>query len=223
VTIRDSKLTDLQNRLLKILAATDPPWTLVGGGALAAVHLRHRTTRDLDLFWRGLIELGELPVDVERQLREAALSVEPIQRSATFVRLRVADHQDTVILDLVADPSAEIEPDGISLIDGVEIRVAGKHAILVSKLCALLSRSELRDLIDVRALLDAGGDLDQALRDAPAVDGGFSPLTLAWVLESLEPERLAEAAGVVREEAVALIAFRSGLVKRLLGLTKPAE
>jgi hypothetical protein len=27
-------------------------WTLSGGGALAGVHTQHRTTRDLDLFYR---------------------------------------------------------------------------------------------------------------------------------------------------------------------------
>ena len=108
---KDSRLTELQLRLLEILADMEPPWTLVGGGALAAVHLKHRPTRDLDLFWRDRSVLGELPVDAQRRLREAALSVEPIQRSATFVRLKVADDRDAVVLDLVADPSEAIEPD----------------------------------------------------------------------------------------------------------------
>jgi len=45
-----------------------------------------------------------------------------------------------------------------------------------SSASTLLERSEIRDLADVKALLDAGGDLDAALRDAPTKDAGFSPV-----------------------------------------------
>ena len=51
-----SRLTPLQERVLGLLAAIRPRWTL-GGGALAGVHLGHRTTRDLDLFFHGLSQL----------------------------------------------------------------------------------------------------------------------------------------------------------------------
>lgn len=47
-----ASLTPLQERVLRALAALRPPWTLTGGAALTAVHLGHRGTRDLDLFWR---------------------------------------------------------------------------------------------------------------------------------------------------------------------------
>jgi len=38
--------------------------------------------------------------------------------------------------------------------------------------CALVARSEIRDLVDLRALLDAGCDLEQALADAAIKDRG---------------------------------------------------
>jgi hypothetical protein len=47
----NSRLTPLQQKILVCPAQMDPPWTLVGGAALAGFHLHHRTTRDLDLFW----------------------------------------------------------------------------------------------------------------------------------------------------------------------------
>jgi hypothetical protein len=67
--------------------------------------------------------------------------------------------------------------------------------ILANKLTALLSRWAVRDLVDVRALLDAGGDLSRGLEDAARKDSGFSPPTLAWVLSTqpatgLDPELL---------------------------------
>jgi hypothetical protein len=74
------------------------------------------------------------------------------------------------------------------------------HEILVTKLCALLGRSELRDLEDVRALLDAEGDLARALADAPRKEAGFSPVTLAWVLEQLPVAAMGRALGRTADE-----------------------
>ena len=96
------------------------------------------------------------------------------------------------------------------------IAVDTKHKILVNKLCALLHRSELRDLMDIAALVAAGGDLARALRDAPRKDGGFSALTLGW---SLSNWRVAEAAGAagLEDRADELEAFRQRLLRIAAG------
>lgn len=216
-------LTPLQQRLLELLAPIEPAWTLVGGGALVGYHLGHRSTRDLDLFWRGLDELGPLAAEIERRLRGASLDVAALQRAPTFVRLRVSDEDEVIVLDLAIDTGPELAPDELVPAGGAQIRVASRRAILVNKLCALLGRQELRDLIDVKALLERGESLEQALRDAPTVDGGFSPLTLAWVLRGLDPSRLAAAAGLAPELVDDLTEFRDELVERLLALARPEE
>ncbi len=95
------------------------------------------------------------------------------------------------------------------------------HEILVAKLCALLSRSELRDLEDVRALLDSGGDLVRALADAPRKDAGFSPVTLAWVLEQLPIAAMSRALARTADECRALEGFRGRLVGVILAAAKP--
>ncbi len=93
-----------------------------------------------------------------------------------------------------------------------------RHEVLVNKLCALLSRSEVRDLRDVEALLAAGEDLTRALGDAPRKDGGFSPLTLAWILETFELPVLAARAGLSPAETDALDRFRADLARRIARL-----
>lgn len=95
------------------------------------------------------------------------------------------------------------------------------HELLVNKLCALLSRSELRDLDDVRALLAAGGDLARAVTDAPKKDLGFSPLTLAWALRSFDVQRLANAAAWEEAKVAALASFRDELIERLVAGSLP--
>ncbi len=92
------------------------------------------------------------------------------------------------------------------------------HQILVNELCALLGRSELRDLQDVEALLASGSDLARALEDAPGQDGGFSPLTLAWSLRQFPIPKLAKAVGWTDDAAAALARFRDELVDRVLRL-----
>ena len=62
------KLTALQWKILEALATIEPAFTLTGGAALAGVHLGHRTTRDLDLFWRQRDQLGDLVEKVRARL-----------------------------------------------------------------------------------------------------------------------------------------------------------
>jgi len=216
-----SRLTDLQRLILKRLSGIHPPWTLVGGAALAEFHLGRRTTRDLDLFWRGRERLGDLARKVETELENAGLGIRAIQSDPAFCRFKVEGQDEVVVLDLVAESAAAILEAEVRDLDGSPIRVAGTREILASKLCALMNRSEPRDLADVEGLLETGGDLETAAADAAEIDTGFSPLILAWVLEKMDVARLAEPAGLDPEEAGLLDRFRESLVARLLGLAGP--
>jgi len=107
------------------------------------------------------------------------------------------------------------------VVEGARILVDTRHEILTSKLCTLLERSELRDLLDVRVLLEGGGDLERALSDAPSQDAGFSPLTLAWVLGQLPITRLSEASGWPKDESTELERFRDEFVQKITSLAAP--
>jgi len=102
------------------------------------------------------------------------------------------------------EPPSEARP-------GVFVDTA--RELLSQKLCALLSRTELRDLEDIGALLDAGGDLARGMADAATRDGGFSPPTLAWLLQAFPLQR-AEEEGRARSR---LIAIRDRLLDALKG------
>ncbi len=215
------RLTALQWHILEILSDLQPPWTLTGGGALAGFHLKHRTTKDLDLFWHGHSRLGDLPDKVRNRLIEASLKVTVLQSAPAFFQLRASDGKEVCIVDLVAE---SISPTEIPLrmrVGDISIAVDTPYEILVNKLCALLGRAEVRDLIDVRSLIQAGADLNQALRDAPRKDAGFSPLTLAWVLRDLRPTKLAQASGLGEAEAADLEAFKERLISDLLEAGAP--
>lgn len=215
------KLSPLQWRVLEILQGVEPSWTLTGGAALVGVHLKHRVTRDLDLFWHELDQLGTLPAEIRSRLAGKSLEVNQIQTAPTFARLRVSDGSEVCIVDLVADPVPPVELPNTVQIGSVSISVDSPHEILVNKLCALLGRSELRDLEDVKALMENGFSLERALADAPRKDGGFSPLTLAWTLRGLQIVSLARAVGWTSEKAEALGRFKESLIERLLEVSAP--
>lgn len=215
MTTPSDTLDELQRRALALLAHVQPRWVLVGGAALAGLYFHHRTTRDLDLFWRDRSHLGELAAECSRLLRDGGLQVATLQTGGAFHRLRVGDGNAVIVVDLVAEPTPSLDAPAERMVGGASVQVASLHDLLVDKLCALLGRAEIRDLVDVRALLAAGGDLDRALRDAPRRDAGFSALTLAWVLRGLPVTNLAHSADLPTAQAEELARFRSDLVVRL--------
>ena len=218
-----AELTPLQTRVLESLSGIEPRFVLTGGAALVAVHLKHRTTRDLDLFWRDRSLLGTLVTAVRARLESLGLEVTDLEASPSFHRLRAFDGTEACVIDLVADPAPTLEEPERATIGRVTILIDTPREILANKLCTLLSRSELRDLQDVKALLEAGGDWDRALRDAPEKDGGFSPLTLAWVLRALDERALAEAAGWSALETRGLSELKAELVDRLVSASEPSR
>lgn len=199
--------------MLLTLADVEPPWTLTGGGALVGFHLGHRTTRDLDLFWHGRTSIADVRREASARLLAAGFDVTELRTLDTFTTLQVSDGADTVIVDLVADPVDCVEPARRMPFRGVQILVDTPHEVLVNKLCALMHRSELRDLVDIEALLAHGGDLDRALSDAPSKDGGFSALTLGWVLSGWNVAEIARDAGL-GDRAEELERFRDDLLRR---------
>lgn len=216
------KLSALQEKVLITLASIEPPWTLSGGGALAGFHTAHRETRDLDLFWQQQQELGDVVVIVRSQLERAALNPEVLQTQPAFSRLRVHEGEAVLTLDLVADPVPLAEaPQSVTLGEATFL-VDTPHQILVNKLCAVLGRSELRDLEDIDVLLRAGADLKRALLDCPRQDAGFSPLSLSFCLRNFPIARLATASGWSEERAQNLERFKDEFIVLLMSLTKPA-
>jgi hypothetical protein len=218
--VPSDKLSALQWRILRVLSPLEPAWTLSGGGALVGFYLKHRETKDLDLFWHGRNELGDLPRKGRDLLRAEGLEVSDLQTARSFHQFRVSLGVESCIVDLVADPSEVLETPRVFDI-GAPIQVDTPHEILVNKLCALLGRAELRDLIDLRDLLAQGGNLDRALRDAPRKDGGFSPLTLAWVLKETGPEPAARALGCNEAQIRDVSEFHSRLIEKLIAAGTP--
>lgn len=177
-----SALNKLQTEFLREFFSREHHFYLTGGAALVGFYLGHRKTGDLDLFTlENEIENGfAIARDVARSLDA---TVESIQTSPDFRRLLVRRETEAVVVDLVREYVFQLEPVKRE-IGG--IRIDSPEEILANKLCALLSRTEIRDLVDAQALEKAGFNLKDALRAAAKKDTGLSPAQLAWVLNQMD-------------------------------------
>lgn len=207
-----SLLTALQEAVL--VALKDVPDSFVTGGTVLARRLLHRRSLDVDLF-----VLNAEAVDIaERTLRtcvqEAGWTLEEMRRYPGFRRFRVFDGADQTMVDIVHEPVVQLVALADKPVkDGV--RTDSWEDLVANKLCAVLGRSDVKDLVDLYFMAEGGTDVLSHLNGARRKDGGMEPATLAYVLEQMSTDP--SALSLVRHvDAGALAAFRNSLVKRLL-------
>lgn len=210
-----STLDPLQQELLHAFFDEEERFFLTGGGALAGFHLGHRKTRDLDLFTvEDILEEGISTL--RRTAGDLGATLETLRTAPDFHRFLVRRGSESVVVDLVLERTPQ-------LADKVrfgKIRVDPPEEILANKLCTLLSRAELRDLVDVRALERAGYQVEDALEPASRKDAGLTPGQLAWVLSEIEIGADAQPPGVTVAE---LRAYLDDLVRRLTSHAFPSD
>lgn len=208
-------LGPLQRELLEAFGRRENRFFLTGGAALAGFHLGHRQTEDLDLF--SVEDALESGVEaLGNAASELGASLEPLRTSPSHLRFLARRGAESVVVDLVRDRSPQLVP--VKPLHG-SIRVDPPEEIFANKLCTLLSRAELRDLVDVRALERSGLSLEDALRGAQRKDLGLTPGQLAWVLSEIEIGPDAEPPGGV--SAQDLRSYAEDLVSRLARLSMP--
>jgi len=210
-------LSPLQRELLEAFFTLDPRgFFLTGGSALAGFYLGHRTSKDLDLFAPPPADLDLAQWALEGAARSLGCVVETQVRYPDFRRLLVSRVQDTTLVDLVVDRAPQIDRNKVRF--GVVV-VDSEREIAANKLCALVGRCEVRDLVDLKALLEHGIVLDRALEDAAMKDRGVNAATLAWLLNDVSIGHDAVIPG--GGSATELEAWRVGLVVELRRLAHP--
>ena len=210
-----SRLDRLQRDLLDAFFRRETRFFLTGGAALAGFHLGHRTTQDLDLFATEAV-LDEGAAALAAAARELGAEIEGLRTAPDFRRSLVRRGSESVVVDLVHERVPQVRP--VKLNVGA-VRIDPLEEIFANKLCALLSRAEIRDLVDLRALEQAGCRLDEGLSAGAQKDGGLTPSQLAWVLSQVVVPTSEDLPGQV--DAAELAAYLDDLVKRLVRLGHP--
>ncbi|MFY9345220.1 MAG: nucleotidyl transferase AbiEii/AbiGii toxin family protein [Planctomycetota bacterium] len=208
-------LSTLQADLLRAFFAQERRFVLTGGGALVGFHLRHRTSEDLDLFAKPPVSLDDGYHALAAAASGLGATIEVQRRYPEFQRVIVRRNQESAVVDLVIDRAPDVDQP-VDVEHG--IRLHSLREIAANKVCALLGRAEIRDLIDLRAILMTGADLRGVLADAERKDRGVSAATLAWLLDGVRIPDSAQLPGVAAAE---LDAFRIDLVRQLRRIGVP--
>ncbi len=173
-----SRLTPLQACLLEEFFAMEDRFFLTGGAALAGFYFGHRATEDLDLFGPPGLDLGEAVRVLDSIGVRCGAIMTSLQSYPDFRRLLAVRGEERCVIDLVIDRTNALVPE--KQVIGT-VRIDSMRDIAANKICTLLGRAEIKDLVDLRSLLGAGVELHQALADAATKDAGVDPATLAWV------------------------------------------
>jgi hypothetical protein len=213
---------ELHARLIRVGldALADHGFALAGGYAIRAHHILDRLSDDVDLF-TSLDRRAEMPAaeaHVAQAYQEAGYVVEHVDRSETYVRLHVTDPPTgrTSKVELVAE-TLDHQP-----VPSEFGPVLHRDDVAAGKMEALFSRAELRDFIDVDALIKAGYTRDQLLRFAERRDAGFDRRVFADMIGSVarfRNDRFA-AYGITPEAADAI---RQRFAEWRQELRRPAE
>ncbi len=216
-SFRDA-LTTVQREILDALKDA-PPFYLTGGAALASSYLGHRQSLDLDLFVVDALDLEALAAFLQRTCVQRGWAVEEVRVYPGFRRYLVRSVAGSSLVDLVHETAAQMVPMAAKPVrDGV--RVDAVQDLVANKLCAILGRSEVKDLVDLYFLAGSGIDVLASLDDARRKDAGLDPATLAWVLRQTptDPEGLMLLRPVTAEQ---VSRFRDQLVERLAAMAWP--
>jgi predicted nucleotidyltransferase component of viral defense system len=214
-------LTPLQSSLLARFFATDTgqDFFLTGGTALAAFHLYHRLSLDLDLFTLDDLALQEASVLVPQLAVDLGCRIGRARRTEHFCQfLLEAETGQPLQVDLVRDFGPQYgqrRKEGDIVIDSIE-------NIGANKLTAILSRTEPKDFSDLYFILHAGYDFDDLLAKAQEKDLGLRPFFLAGALRQVRQLRHLP----ITTPPIAsseLQAFFLALADRLLDELRPSE
>jgi len=148
--------------------------------------------------------------------RELGASVEAVRTAPEFRRFLLSHNDESLVVDLVVEHTQQLHPEKPA--HGI-VRVDPADEIFANKLCTLLGRSEIRDLIDARALEGLGLSLTDALVAGQRKDAGLTPAQLGWVLSQISVSDDASLPGGVAPGE--LRDYLSDLIDRLTRLAHP--
>lgn len=182
-------LTPLKRDFLKAFFEREQRFFLTGGAALGVFYLQHRRSYDLDLFSAKEFDWIEVDGTIRDACRQIHAEVEVLKSAPLFRRYALKRASDAEILDIVRDLNPQVDEAKTHF---GTIRVDTLHEILLNKICTLVSRCEVKDLLDLYFLDRAGLRVEDHLDEARRKDGGLDPAMMSHILANVKVAELSE-------------------------------
>jgi hypothetical protein len=195
-------------------AAGSYGFALAGGYAVQAHGFLNRMSADVDLFAEasGEFDFSEAVAAVTSAYQRDGLAVEAEVLTASFARLNVRSASDSSKVELGVDWRKN-KPVGLAVGP-----VLHADDAVANKVCALFGRAEVRDYVDVDAIMASGRYTEDELLDLAADhDPGFDRSWFAEALSAIDrlPDRLFEPYDLSPEDTAALRARMRAWANRI--------
>ena len=203
--VESKALTPLKRDFLLAFFSRNQAFFLTGGSALGIFYLQHRLSYDLDLFTTESVDWHVLDNQVRAIAVEMGAECQTLSASPEFHRVQLQRGAERELLDFVVERTPQVDVQK-STFD--RIRVDTLREILVNKICTLVHRCEMKDLIDLYFLHRRNYRILDYFEDATKKEGGLDPAMIAFLLSRvkldlpdylLEPVDMADFTAFVRD------------------------
>lgn len=184
---KSKSLTPLKHDFLVSFFKQSRDFFLTGGSALGIFYFDHRLSYDLDLF-----TLKEIDWHIHERMfiaaaEEIKAEYESIIKSPYFQRYRLKRGKDKEVVDFVIEKVHQVEKEKKAF---DIIKVDTLLEIGVNKICTLVGRTEMKDLIDLYFLVKNGFDIRENIEKAKLKDGGVEPAIISYLLSQFKITQL---------------------------------
>ncbi len=184
---KSKAITPLKRDFLQSFFAKEKRFFLTGGSALGLFYLEHRYSFDLDLFTSEKPDWLEIDGLFHVCRDEIGASSETVRDSPTFRRYRLYRESESEIVDFVLAIDRQIDETKV-LFDNVKVDTL--HEIFVNKITTLISRCEIKDLVDLYFLEQEGMRIEEHFNEARQKDGGLDPAMISSILKTIHVTEL---------------------------------
>jgi len=186
---KSKAITPLKLDFIKAFFEEDRSFYLTGGSALGIFYLDHRYSYDLDFFSSQKPNWHVLENRMASICKDIAARYDLISASPEFYRFRLIRNEEQEIVDFVVERIPQIEDRKNTF---GKIRVDTLKEIFINKICMLVSRCELKDVIDLYFLEKKGFEIKTHMDEARQKEAGLDPSMISFLLSTLEVPQLPE-------------------------------
>ena len=181
-------LTPIKRDFLTAFFERVPNFFLTGGSALGIFYLQHRLSYDLDFFTTaGDVQWHILDNEVRDISNGIGAVCESLTASPTFRRYELSRGDEREILDFVAEQVPQIDEQKERF---GPISVDTLREIMVNKICTLIGRCEIKDLVDLYFMNMRGLRVRDHIEDARMKEGGLDPAMIAYLLDRVRIDHI---------------------------------
>lgn len=186
VSWEDSRaLTALKRDFLLGFFDRHQEFYLTGGSALGVFYLGHRLSYDLDFFTPEAVNWNVVQNSIRAVAKQIGADLETASASPGFYRFDLRRDDEREILDFVVDDVPQVDPEKERF---GTIRVDTLREITVNKVCTLIGRCELKDLLDLYFLDKRGLTVAGHLEAAATKEAGLDPAMISYLLAGVDIE-----------------------------------